>query len=187
MNFSSHRNQSRKFPFSSVPKHYPSRQPRDRVLNYRKSTGGAPRIERTERKRVPKIIPSRYSDKDLKDMPIQDAAKVLRVDLRQMFGNAPFSVRIEQYSGGESINLSWVDGPSTESVEDLLTKYKRENWRYVHGSHHYTPEAWHSVEEAIKKERPSYNEYDNEDHMGFYRKLASTSFPPKPLNTRPTM
>jgi hypothetical protein len=120
-------------------------------------------------------------------MPNQDAAKVLRVELGELFPDVPFSVRIEQYSGGESITVRWVDGPSTESVEALLPKYKRENWRYVHGAHHYTPEAWHTVEEAIKKERPSYNEYDNEDHMAFYQKLASTSFPPKPMNTRPTM
>ena len=120
-------------------------------------------------------------------MLIQDAAKVLRVELELMFPHAPFSVRIEQYSGGESITVRWVDGPSTDSVEALLTKYKRENWRYVHGAHHYTPEAWRSVEETIRKERPSYNEYDNEDHMAFYKRLASTSFPTKPVDTKPTM
>jgi hypothetical protein len=134
-----------------------------------------------------KISPSRYSAKDLQEMPIQYAAKVLREELELMFPHTPFSVRIEEYSGGESITVRWVDGPSTDSVEALLTKYKRENWRYVHGAHHYTPEARHSVEEEIKKERPSYNEYNNEDHMAFYKKLASTTFPPKPVDSRPTM
>ena len=120
-------------------------------------------------------------------MRIQDAAKVLRVELGQMFPDASFSVRINQYSGGERIDTNWVDGPSTDSIEALLPKYKKSNWRFVSANHHYSPEAWHSVEDAVKKEHPGYNEYDNEDHTAFYRKLASTTFPPKPVNTRPTM
>ena len=166
-----------------MPKqHYPSRQPKGR-----RSTGGAPHIERTVRKKAAKIIPSRYSETDLKEMPIQVAAKVLRVELAQMFPDAPFSVRIDQYSGGERIDVNWVDGPSTYSVEALLPKYKKESWRFVSANHHYTPEAWHTAKEAVKKDLPGYTEYDNEDHMALYRKLASTSFAPKPVNTRPTM
>lgn len=120
-------------------------------------------------------------------MPVQDAAKVLRVELKEMFPDASSSVRIDQYSGGESIDVRWVDGPSSESVEALLPKYKRDNWRYVHGSHHFTPEAWNSVLDALKKEYPGWNDAKYEDHEKFWPRLSATIFPPKPVNTSPTM
>ena len=167
-----------------MPKqHYPSRQPKGR-----RSTGGAPRIERTVRKKAAKIIPSRYSEKDLKEMPIQVAAKVLRVELAQMFPDAPFSVRIDQYSGGERIDVNWVDGPSTYSVEAMLPKYKKK--RAGDSSPQITITHPRLGTPQRMRSRKTAQATPNTTTKITWRSIESSrvlSFAPKPVNTRPTM
>lgn len=94
------------------------------------------------------------------------AAKNLRVELKRAFPTVAFSVRTSKYSGGNSITVSWTDGPTREQVEKIADKYaggtfdgmtdsyehKRSPWievygeaRYVFCERHYSDKALESV------------------------------------------
>lgn len=53
-----------------------------------------------------------------------DVAKLVRKDLKEHFPKVKFSVRIERYAGGSSINVSWKNGPSEKKVEEIAGHYK---------------------------------------------------------------
>lgn len=50
-----------------------------------------------------------------------DTAKIIRTHLKETFPATKFSVRSEKYTGGSSIWISWVDGPTRNEV-DLIAK-----------------------------------------------------------------
>lgn len=52
-----------------------------------------------------------------------DVAKLVRKDLKAAFPGVKFSVRIERYAGGSSINVNWTNGPAEEKVEAVAGHY----------------------------------------------------------------
>jgi len=70
--------------------------------------------------RNPLLIPVKNSGKSSHAM----GAKNLKIELERFFKGVKFSVRSESYSGGDSIHVSWVDGPLTEDVEKISSKYQ---------------------------------------------------------------
>ena len=53
-----------------------------------------------------------------------DTAKLIRKELKHYFPNVKFSVRGHKYSGGSSINISWVDGPTTSEVDKVAKRFE---------------------------------------------------------------
>jgi hypothetical protein len=51
-------------------------------------------------------------------------AKNLRIELKRAFPSVKFSVTSKSYSGGNSIDIYWTDGPLTEDVEKISNKYR---------------------------------------------------------------
>lgn len=49
----------------------------------------------------------------------KDVAKLVRKELKTHFLRHKFSVRIERYSMGSSINVTWIDGPMLKDVEAI--------------------------------------------------------------------
>lgn len=49
-----------------------------------------------------------------------EVAKHIRGILKKNFPGQKFSVRSQSYSGGSSINVDYTDGPSSDSVKDLI-------------------------------------------------------------------
>jgi len=60
----------------------------------------------------------------------KEVAKLVRKELKTQFPHHKFSVRIERYSMGSSINVTWIDGPMVKDVEAIAGKF--------HGSKPYT-------------------------------------------------
>lgn len=52
------------------------------------------------------------------------AAKNLRRELKEAFAGAKFSVRSSTYSGGNSVDVSYTDGPSYDDVSEIAKKYQ---------------------------------------------------------------
>lgn len=50
-------------------------------------------------------------------------AKNIRAELKAAFPKIKFSVRSEVFSGGDAIDVSWTDGPTTEEVNKIIGKY----------------------------------------------------------------
>lgn len=52
-----------------------------------------------------------------------DTAKLMRGALKREFPGVKFSVRSSTYSGGASINVGWIDGPTAHQVEQVTSAY----------------------------------------------------------------
>jgi len=52
-------------------------------------------------------------------MDTKEVAKLVRKELKTHFPMHKFSVMIERYSMGSSINVTWIDGPMVKDVEAI--------------------------------------------------------------------
>jgi hypothetical protein len=51
-------------------------------------------------------------------------AKAIRAELKKEFSGIKFQVTSKSYSGGNSVDVFWIDGPSTDSVRKVIGKYQ---------------------------------------------------------------
>lgn len=85
------------------------------------------RKEGEEKTNIKVGLPAKYPYLTPKNNGISShalGAKNLRIELKRAFPRIKFSVRSESYSGGDSINVGWTDGPLTEDVEKISNKYQ---------------------------------------------------------------
>lgn len=85
----------------------------------------------------PKLIP--VSDKT---NSLIAAAKNIRIELKAAFPTVKFSVRSDRFSMGDSIDVSWTDGPSDSQVNDITSKYKAGSFDGRTDSYEYSTSAW---------------------------------------------
>lgn len=100
--------------------------------------------------------------KESKQNPWSLGAKNLRTELSRNFPGIKFSVRSESYSGGDSIHVSWTDGPTSEKVKDISDKYQKNDfngmedisesrhalWPTIYGGANYVFEERHHEDET---------------------------------------
>lgn len=96
------------------------------------------------------------------------AAKNIRVELKRAFPAVRFLVRTSRFSMGDSITVTWTDGPTSSQVDAIIDRYsagsfdgsqdvytyERNAWtdafgdaKYVHGTRLYSAAA---IESAIR-------------------------------------
>ena len=51
-------------------------------------------------------------------------AKAIRKELKKNFPDVKFKVRSSIYSGGNSVDIFWTDGPSERAVDKVVGKYQ---------------------------------------------------------------
>jgi len=51
------------------------------------------------------------------------AAKNMRIELKAAFPGIKFTVKTSRYSGGNSINVGWTDGPTNAQVDEIINRY----------------------------------------------------------------
>jgi hypothetical protein len=51
-------------------------------------------------------------------------AAAIREDLKKVFKGFKFSVTSEQFAGGDSVRISWTNGPTTDEVQKISSKYE---------------------------------------------------------------
>lgn len=54
----------------------------------------------------------------------RDVAKMIRKKLKATFKGVKFSIKMQRYSGGSSINVSWTDGPTDTMVSAITGGYQ---------------------------------------------------------------
>ncbi|KKN64667.1 hypothetical protein LCGC14_0489360 [marine sediment metagenome] len=64
--------------------------------------------------------------------------KNLRRELKDAFPETKFSVRSRSYSGGDSIDINWTDGPTTEVVEKISGKYQQGDFNGMEDIYEYS-------------------------------------------------
>ena len=51
-------------------------------------------------------------------------AKEIRKELKQNFPGIKFKVVSDNFAGGDSVNVSWIDGPTSDRVDLITKKYQ---------------------------------------------------------------
>jgi hypothetical protein len=72
-------------------------------------------------------------------------AKNLRIELKRAFPGVKFSVRSSVYSGGDSIDVSWADGPPLEAVKAISDKYQEGDFDGMNDIYESRRAAWPEV------------------------------------------
>lgn len=56
--------------------------------------------------------------------PVAQCAAAIKSELKANFPTVKFSVRSESFSGGNAVDISWIDGPTDEQVREITDKYQ---------------------------------------------------------------
>jgi conjugative element/phage-associated large polyvalent protein len=67
----------------------------------------------------------------MENIDTKDVAKLVRKELKTHFPRHKFSVRIERYSMGSSINVTWIDGPMVKEYLLMTVQSKHENYLII--------------------------------------------------------
>lgn len=85
----------------------------------------------------PKLIPAKQCSDGL-----IAAAKNMRIELAAAFPGVKFSVKSRRFSGGDAIDVSWVDGPTSAQVDAIIDKYAAGSFNGMDDSYTYCSDAW---------------------------------------------
>lgn len=65
-------------------------------------------------------------------------AKTVRDELKKAFPAIEFTVISDNYSGGQSLEIYYVDGPTTKEIKAITDKYLYGRWNDVIDSYDFT-------------------------------------------------
>lgn len=97
--------------------------------------------------------------KDIKDRIL--ATKNIRIELKELFPKTKFSIKSSCFSGGDDINVSWVDGPTVEEVNKIINKYEEGHFNGMEDIYEY------------KEDRSFNNEYGGVKYVFSRRRYTS--------------
>jgi len=120
----------------------------------------------------------------LTDMPRVNRAKTIKQFLRKAYPGVKFSVKSDSFSGGQSIDVDWTDGPSVPEVQAITNQFKV---GLGEGSHHYlfenrkwSEERRQLVEDEIRRTHAMNFDNDWKEKMfiqeNTWRVFVNTSF-----------
>jgi hypothetical protein len=78
------------------------------------------------------------------------AAKNIRSELKREFPGITFSVKTRKFSGGNSIDVHWTDGPTTEQVKNIINKYSDGHFDGMTDCYEYKSSPWNETFGASK-------------------------------------
>lgn len=73
------------------------------------------------------------------------AAKNMRIQLAEAFPGIKFSVKSSRFSMGDSINVSWVDGPNSDQVDEIIDRYAAGHFNGMEDIYEYGKDAWNDA------------------------------------------
>jgi hypothetical protein len=77
-----------------------------------------------------------------KNDPLNAAAKNVRIELARAFPGVKFSVKTSRFSGGDSLRVSWTDGPTSGQVDEIVGKYSAGSFDGMQDLYTYERNAW---------------------------------------------
>lgn len=132
------------------------------------------------RENLPKLYPylTRCEMYDYKT-----CGKNIRTELKKNFPKTKFSVKFSRFSGGNSFDISWVDGPKTQDVDAIVQKYqnrhpdeysmgdywdeKQSIFNKMFGSVGYVMTSRKISDEAKEKIRAEYSDLTDENAQNY--------------------
>lgn len=73
------------------------------------------------------------------------AAKNVRTQLKAAFPGVKFRVTTDRFSMGDSLHVSWTDGPESARVEAIVKQYQAGRFDGMTDSYEYSGSAWTAV------------------------------------------
>jgi hypothetical protein len=70
------------------------------------------------------------------------AGKNIRKQLTAAFPGVKFAVRSSRFSGGDSINVRWTDGPTSAQVKSIVDRYRAGDFDGMTDSYEYRHDPW---------------------------------------------
>lgn len=67
------------------------------------------------------------------------AAAMIKRELKLRYPHTTFTARSESYSGGTSVHIDWIDGPTYTEVDQALGKYSQGTFDGCEDIYRYTP------------------------------------------------
>lgn len=85
----------------------------------------------------PHLVPA-----NIKGGSLVAAAKNCRIELKAAFPGVKFSVRTSRFSGGDSMDVQWTDGPTSDQVSAIVDRYSAGRFNGSDDSYNYSENAW---------------------------------------------
>ncbi|CAK0749238.1 hypothetical protein CCP3SC1AL1_1690002 [Gammaproteobacteria bacterium] len=82
-----------------------------------------------------RVKPGEYASQTL-------AARNIRTELKRAFPGHKFSVTSESFSMGDSVDISWVDGPTVKAVEAITNRYSKGHFDGMEDIYNYNTTAF---------------------------------------------
>ena len=76
------------------------------------------------------------------DNPLVAAAKNMRIELKAAFPAVKFSVKSRRASMMDAIDVSWIDGPTVDQVDEIIQRYRAGRFDGMDDSYNYERNAW---------------------------------------------
>jgi len=70
-----------------------------------------------------------------------EAAKLIRKDLKEAFPSMKFKVTSESFSMGDSVNVRWMNGPTSKEVDKIIRKYQYGHFNGMEDIYEYSNQA----------------------------------------------
>lgn len=70
------------------------------------------------------LMANRMAKSEPRRISCADTAKLVRAALKTAFPGVKFSVKSSTYSGGASIDVNWVDGPTAQEVDAIAKRFE---------------------------------------------------------------
>jgi len=93
------------------------------------------------------------------------ASANIKRELSEVFPGVKFSVRSDSFSGGDSVDISWTDGPTTKEVEAITGKYEEGSfdgmtdcYNYDHSANMRAVSSWLGSAKYVQTCRASSDE-----------------------------
>lgn len=70
------------------------------------------------------------------------ASKNMKVELGLAFPGVKFSIKTRRFSGGDAIDISWIDGPTSKQVDEIIDRYSAGSFDGMTDCYNYGRNAW---------------------------------------------
>lgn len=70
------------------------------------------------------------------------AAKNIRIELGLAFPGVKFSIKSRRFSMGDAIDVSWIDGPTSAQVDEIIDRYSAGSFNGMDDSYTYSRDFW---------------------------------------------
>ena len=70
------------------------------------------------------------------------ATKNMRIELALAFPGVKFSIKSSRFSGGDSIDVKWTDGPTSDQVKHVIQRYEAGTFNCMDDLYTYRRDYW---------------------------------------------